>query len=729
MNKTRKHFPGGIRNKIFLLILGTVVLLSAAFFGVTTYRNNMLSDLSAETAREQQAAIVENTQGVMTEVIRENLDRSTELEAMVTDDIFKVAKARVTLLADYATALFANAEEYEPKAWNRPDASRNGELVAQVILADGVNPEDPELLSAVGLIANMSEQMISSCVTFETDNAYIGLREGAHFSVSRESASWFNEDGSLKSYDPRSRYWYQQAAEAGELIFTDVEVDANTGELNLTCAMPVYGPDGTLRAVIGTDLYLSAMQEALKESEKDGGYHLVVNSNGHIIVSSLPGSEGLVQSSEQATDLRETENSELSAFIRDSLAGKTGMRRLQEGEDVLYMAGAPVETVGWAMISIYAEEKITGPADVLLKSYEEKQAKAVGTYNEKNRKSRITVTVMLLVLLVLQGVLAVWVGGRIVRPLNTMTKRISQIKGDNLEFKMEDSYRTGDEIETLAESFAEISRKTIQYVDQVRTVTAEKERIGAELNMAAEIQSSMLPHVFPAFPEREEFDLYAAMDPAKEVGGDFYDFFLIDEDHLCMVIADVSGKGVPAALVMMISKVILQNRAIMGQSAAEILAGTNEVICSNNQKDMFVTVWVGILEISTGKLTASNAGHEYPVLKRKGGDYELCRDRHGFVVGGMEGVRYNQYELQLEPGDRLFLYTDGVPEATDADQELFGTERMLKALNDAEDESPRDVLQSVRKAVDGFVRDAEQFDDLTMLCLEYKGPKGGKKDS
>ena len=231
----------------------------------------------------------------------------------------------------------------------------------------------------------------------------------------------------------------------------------------------------------------------------------------------------------------------------------------------------------------------------------------------------------------------------------------------------------------------------------------------------------MLPHIFPPFPDRSEFDIFATMDPAKEVGGDFYDYFLIDSDHLCMVIADVSGKGVPAALFMMASKIILQSVAMLGASPAKILEKTNEAICSNNEAQMFVTVWLGILELSTGRLVAANAGHEYPVLKRPGGDFELYKDKHGFVIGGMEGVKYREYELMLEPGARLFVYTDGVPEATNAEKELFGTERMVRALNGNADAAPVEILRGMRGAVDAFVRDAEQFDDLTMLCLEYKG--------
>ena len=249
----------------------------------------------------------------------------------------------------------------------------------------------------------------------------------------------------------------------------------------------------------------------------------------------------------------------------------------------------------------------------------------------------------------------------------------------------------------------------------------EKRRISRELKMASELQESMLPYEFPPFPLRQEFDIYASMNPAKEVGGDFYDFYLIDDDHLCLAIADVSGKGIPAALFMMISKAILQNTAMLENNPSEILTMTNEALCSNNKLEMFVTIWVGILEISTGIIRAANAGHEYPAVM-KDGKFTLLKGRHGLVIGGLEGIKYPEYEIRLEPGDKLFLYTDGVTEATDSDKKLFGTERLLDALNIDPDAPPQQILKNVRGAVDRFVKNEEQFDDLTMLCLEYRGP-------
>ncbi len=265
-----------------------------------------------------------------------------------------------------------------------------------------------------------------------------------------------------------------------------------------------------------------------------------------------------------------------------------------------------------------------------------------------------------------------------------------------------------------------LSRRTHGLLKQQEEDNREKERIGAELHVATQIQTSLLPCVFPAFPEYEEFDIYASTNPAKEVGGDFYDFFLVDKDHLALVMADVSGKGVPAALFMMITKTLLKNVVQSGLSPKAALESVNNQLLENNEAGMFVTVWLGIYEISTGKLTAANAGHEYPAIKRADGLFELFRDKHGFVMGGMENVKYQEYELALHAGDVLFLYTDGVAEATDGNNQLYGTDRMLKALNRKPDASSKELLLALGADMERFVGEAMQFDDITMMALQVR---------
>lgn len=341
----------------------------------------------------------------------------------------------------------------------------------------------------------------------------------------------------------------------------------------------------------------------------------------------------------------------------------------------------------------------------------------------------LTLCVVLVVLLLSIFAYYYYVRRILIRPLGTLHHAaigLVESRMENLsDFKVD--LHTGDELEDLSDSFRYMVSELNEYIRDLSRVTAEKERIGAELDVARHIQASMLPCIFPAFPERHEFDIYASMTPAKEVGGDFYDFFLVDDDHLAIVMADVSGKGVPAALFMMISKTLLKSAAQSGLSPKAVLEKVNNQLCENNDAEMFVTVWLGILEISTGKMKCANAGHEYPAIMRRGGGFQLFKDKHGLVLAGMEGARYREYELELNEGDRLFVYTDGVPEATNADTVLYGTDRMLHALNEAKDRSCCELLASLHRDVDAFVGAADQFDDITMLCIELRTVVNGMK--
>ena len=275
------------------------------------------------------------------------------------------------------------------------------------------------------------------------------------------------------------------------------------------------------------------------------------------------------------------------------------------------------------------------------------------------------------------------------------------------------------EISSLAASIDTMEADILQYVDDLTAVTAVKERMSAELSVARGIQARSIPSEFPAFPERDDFDIYASMTPAREVGGDFYDFFLIDDDHLAIMIGDVSGKGVPAALYMMVTHILVSDRTRSGGTPSQILSFVNNDLCEHETSEMFATVWLGILELSTGRVIAANAGHEFPAVMKKG-TFTLLKDTHGFVLGGLMDVPYKDYEIWMEPGDKLFLYTDGVPEATDKDEQMFGTKQMLNVLNQDPQASPQKILENVSSGIKDFVKEAEPFDDLTMLCIEYK---------
>ncbi len=348
---------------------------------------------------------------------------------------------------------------------------------------------------------------------------------------------------------------------------------------------------------------------------------------------------------------------------------------------------------------------------------------------------------ILLLITALLSVVMTWSMRRqVVVPINKLAKAATDYSRDRSEHEMGQeiigkhfsdlNIRTGDELENLSYVMSDMETQLAEYIKNLTRVTAEKERIGAELNVATQIQADMLPRIFPAFPHHKEFDIYATMTPAKEVGGDFYDFFLIDDNHIGLVMADVSGKGVPAALFMVIAKTLIKNQAqTCDYSPAKVLEKVNEQLCEGNEADLFVTVWLAILDLRTGKGMAANAGHEHPALRRADGSYELVVYRHSMAVAAMEDIPFKEHEFELHPGDSLFVYTDGVAEATNAHDELYGTERMIDALNKNPAATPQEILTTVKSSVDEFVGDAPQFDDITMLCFKYFGSDESKEES
>ena len=316
---------------------------------------------------------------------------------------------------------------------------------------------------------------------------------------------------------------------------------------------------------------------------------------------------------------------------------------------------------------------------------------------------------------------------QIIIPIRCIASEATRFANENKRGNLPDKFAKIGEISDLASSIYKMEEDTLRYIDSITEITAEKERIGTELSVASTIQENSIPHVFPAFPDRNDFDIYGSMTPAKEVGGDFYNYHLIDDDHLAFFIGDASGKGVPAALFMMVNNIILTYRVHMESTPAEVLESVNKDLCEHNTADMFVTLWLGILELSTGKVIAANAGHDDAVIYRKNGDYEFFKTKHNLVLGAMPNIKYNNFEIQLNKGDKIFIYTDGVPEATNANNEMFTLSKMLDVLNSNKDASTKGVIDGIEESIDEFVGDAPQFDDVTMLCIELKEKENNRK--
>ncbi len=342
---------------------------------------------------------------------------------------------------------------------------------------------------------------------------------------------------------------------------------------------------------------------------------------------------------------------------------------------------------------------------------------------QANMREFLVVVVAAIFLVVLAAILMCFffVKRKIVNPINKI-RDASKSMVENLENEdsIDVSVKTGNEIEELFDSFKEMYGDVQDYIKKLEGVTAEKERIGAELDVAKHIQASMLPCIFPAFPERHEIDIFATMDPAKEVGGDFYDFFMVDDRHLAIVMADVSGKGVPAALFMVIGKTLIKDHTFPDRDLGEVFTAVNNLLCEANSEGLFITAFEGVLDLVTGEFTFVNAGHEMPFICKAGGNFEPYKIRAGFVLAGMENMKYKAGTMQLDVGDKIFQYTDGVTEATNINNELYGMDRLGEILNKVKNGTPHEILPAVKKNIDEFVGEAPQFDDITMLCLEYK---------
>ena len=337
---------------------------------------------------------------------------------------------------------------------------------------------------------------------------------------------------------------------------------------------------------------------------------------------------------------------------------------------------------------------------------------------------KVFVPSLLVLYLILSLILSKIMDIRIISPIHSLVEaarnyterdKVNEYEGSGV-FEQID-FHSSDELAELRDTMADMEQNINKSMKEIRLVSAEKERIAAELDIAAQIQQSALPTDFSI---NENVDLCASMTPAKEVAGDFYDFFMIDEDHLAMIIADVSGKGVPAALFMMKGKELLRIRAEKGGKPSEILGYVNNALAKGNDNAMFITVWLGILEISTGIITASNAGHEYPFIANENQVFSIYKDPHGAFCGAFEGLEYEDYEIKITKGGGIFLYTDGVAEAKRADDKMFETDRIESCLNAHKGSSSQELLTAITEAINDFTSGEEQYDDITMLCLLLK---------
>lgn len=599
--------------------------------------------------------------------------------------------------SSYIHDLYQHPEEYVQREVFPPDAASAGVCTMQRYL---VSPDISVEATAQErrLLGNL-EQLWAPVLSGSKDmitTIYVGTQSGFLLSYD-DCADLGVTPGSDESYfDYFQSSWYTSAKEAGTVVFTDTYPDAYGRGLMISCAAPFYDAQDQFAGVVCMDILIGDLTSyVIDVALGEGAYAFLVNGRGDIIASAdMKATDGAFESILDASSAVY----EVSAPI---INGETGVMLTSGG---VYYAFTPVSSANWKFCVHIPESLVLAP----VKAMERKIIAAIFAF-----VAALALIIFCVVLMVRRFC------RQLTAPLTALGQDVQTISSGDLDYRAE--IRSNDEIGDLAVSFNNMAASLKQHIENLTVVTAEKERIGAELDVATHIQKSMLPCIFPAFPERKEFDVYATMTPAKEVGGDFYDFFMVDNTHLAVVMADVSGKGVPAALFMVIGKTLIKDHTQPGKSLGEVFTDVNNMLCDSNSEGLFITAFEGVLDLVTGEFRYVNAGHEPPYLCKQGESFEAYKIKAGFVLAGMEDLRYREGSLQLMPGDRIFLYTDGVTEATDGANQLYGSERLHRVLNANLDAGPETLLPAVKADVDQFVGDAPQFDDITMLCLAYRG--------
>ena len=722
MGKNKLPAAGGLRKKLLLLCNLLVMTAALAFAVIGILQLRTAARVIAETNDTQNVAIKQRSQETITNLTYEDMLNTITLTAENADGEFWTMKHDFTMLAGLVKDIFAHPEKYGGRDVYPPDPEKAGQYTMQLIFANEEAANDPETQIMVRKLANL-EPLMREIVRGNDDytrDCYISLPNGTSLVLDTISDEKYDENGNIYPYDPMARPWYQSAVEAGGFCFTLAVHSYYLEHPEVEYGCPIYMGD-ELVAVLGGSTKLSVIQEFISDvGVGNNGFSIMVSDEGQLVYSPRNSGE-LEMVNDMSTDIRDTGNAALASLIHDALNQVNGLGKVEIDGESYYAAFARMNSLGWTLITFVPQSELEQPTEALLVEMDNISSNANERYIDNFKRSSLLILMVVILLIASAFVAALSFSNKITNPIHVMTQRIEEVTGERFVFKMDDVYRTGDEIEILANTFGKLSDQMDGYIRNILAMTAEKERAGTELALAARLQEDMLPNKFPAFPDRQEFHIFASMNPAREVGGDFYDFFFVDDDHLALVIADVSGKGIPAAMFMMMAKNMIQNQAMAGHSPQEVLGTVNQMIYENNKEEMFVTVWFGLLDLSSGILTAANAGHEYPMLKKPDGPFEVIKDRHGFVLGTMEGMKYREYELHLDPGAKLFVFTDGLSEAQNVEEELFGRDRIVQTLNSAMDEPPEGILRAVDQAVADFVGEAEQFDDLTMLCIEYSG--------
>ncbi|MBQ4495692.1 MAG: SpoIIE family protein phosphatase [Selenomonadaceae bacterium] len=721
-----------IHKKVLILVLGTglvtfLVLGAFSYYGRGIVRRDMVA-MSIELG-EKSATYADD---LLIEHLKQTLGELTEAKAQYIDREMSITREDAEILANAVTEIMKHPDDYLPKTLPDPrtDPVKQGEpyRIYAPDIRDHITPEIQRELELAANIKDILSDILKDYMDYNA-TAFVGGEKGWYICARLVPDENGNTDLNatvhfsherIYEFDPRKRPWYIHAKRENAPVISElyrtIEAKGESSYDQIGASAPFYDAAGNLLGVAGVDASNIDIYDYInKTSMFKGGINFVMNEHGEVVFSSQ--TKGVLAVGD-ADDLRDTY---LARVAERMVNGEQDVVPIRLNGDKYYLAFAPMQVTGWSFGMVIAENEVlratAGTGSYFLQQVANLQKKMRQEYSYVNNIA-IAVPVLLLIILFL---MSTNLSRRFVKPINELSDGVREIASGNLDKKLD--IHTGDEIEHLSICFNAMTDELKEQMANLKKVTAEKERIATELDVATEIQSGMLPK---DFPNREDFELLATMKPAKEVGGDFYDFYFLDETHLAITVADVSGKGIPAALFMVIAKTVLNNFATSfykQNGLAPVVAAANEQLCANNEAMMFVTAFVGVLDLKTGEFTYVNAGHNPPVVYHAAtNNCDFLDVKKNFVLGPMDGIPFIEQKINLERGDLLFLYTDGVTEALNVDDEEYLPDRLIAFMNSTDCTKGLDsLLRNVRNDLAKHVGAAEQSDDITMFALRFNG--------
>ena len=717
-----------IRESLLLLLLISSLLSALVFAGLLFYGITFVQKDITEMGEQLSQAGAAYTQKYINKTSKDTIADLAMSKANFIDHELAHMEHDVTILSEVLTWIHKHPSNYLPASVLDPYKGKVPPAAPCIIYSPEVRKRGIETVrQEVELVANVTSTMVpmeKKYGHFSYSATYFGSKSGFLICSSVYRGDKYSpiSDDPAFSYDPCIRPWYLNAVKANSAVFSLPYLTILTEEHNdvevISCSVPYYDAEG-IAGVASLDLATKELRQYIRNTAiGDKGINFILNNDGKMIFSSVH--EGVLAEKVKRQDLRKCESAELAKAAYYMANGESGVLPIALDGEKYMLAFAPIPTMKWSLGILVSQDDLSS---LLQESHNYFMGQMKSFRDNLQRESLLLLQVALLaffIMVVIMIFMSKELSDRFVEPIKQMADGVREIAGGNLDKKLD--ITTGDEIEHLASCFNSMTDELKAYIDNLSKATAEKEKAAAELSVARNIQLGALPQDF--LTDYREFQIYATMDAAKGVGGDFYDFYMTDEKHLVMTIADVSGKGIPAALYMMRAKTTLKNMVLRAKNAADfagIMKMANQELCWENDEMMFVTAFMARLDLTTGELVYVNGGHNPPLVQADGKFCYLQQARKHMMLGINEDEMYEAHSLVMQRGDMIFLYTDGVTEAMNEDGELYSEERLQETLNRQPQKDVGEILAFVRQDVRNYAGGAEQSDDITMLGLKFCG--------